>query len=62
MKIIILCLALIGCTKLSETDKTVTTEFIMDKARAGHCDQAELDAHSEAIGAYEITCEELEDL
>jgi hypothetical protein len=47
MKYLILCLMLTaGCA---------TT-------KPAQCDQNALDQHSAEIGAYEITCEELEDL
>jgi PBP1b-binding outer membrane lipoprotein LpoB len=63
MKNLILILILTGCTQQqletqSRTEDVVEAQFESSKP----CDQAALDKHSAEIGAYEITCEELEAL
>ena len=76
MKNFILLILLTGCTQ-PKTDvkgyyegyqrgwkdaNEILAAFRKQTGEKLDCDQAELDKHSAEIGAYEITCEELEAL
>lgn len=69
MKYLILLLALNACTtsriEIMKDFRAKETKFSLDEHYTyfeGECDQAALDAYSAKIGAYEITCEEMEEL
>ena len=64
MKYIILILSLTACTapqlNAQSAKEDIIEAYLEDPERK--CDQQALDAYSAEIGAYEITCEELEEL